>query len=304
MARNKKPADAAKDKAAKQKKMAIGLVCLLAVAMAYAVHTMSGLSSGSASSKPQAVDPSAAVSTTSVAATAATASPAPAAPSLSGNPIAADPAAAAAGATAAGSTQLLAAVSPPADAGQLESFSHFESKDPFAGGAGSKPASGGTSSGSGSGGSPGSSPASPPAVPPAPPTPPPSSAVISVNGLSELVSTLGNFPASNPNATSNGLFELVSLTAKTAIISVVGGSYAGGAQTLTLKVNKPVTLVNTADGTRYTLVLYPQGTAAPSAASASGASGTPGATTTPATTTPATTTPDTTTTPTTPTSGP
>ena len=34
MAKNKKPADAAKDKAAKQKKLAIGLVCLLALAMA------------------------------------------------------------------------------------------------------------------------------------------------------------------------------------------------------------------------------------------------------------------------------
>lgn len=258
----KKPADAAKDKAAKQKKIAIGLVCLLAVAMAYAVHTMSGLSGGSSSSKPQAVDPATAISTTSVATTAAPGSPVPAAPSLAGNPIAADPAAAADGVTAVGSTQLLAAVSPPADAGQLESFSRFESKDPFAG-AGSAPASGG----SGSGGS-------PPVVPPAPPAPPPSSAVISVNGLPELVSTSGNFPVSNPTPTSNGLFELKSLTARTATISVVGGSYASGSQTLTLTVNKPVTLVNTADGTRYTLVLYPKGTAPPaaSAAPAAGAS--------------------------------
>jgi hypothetical protein len=46
---------------------------------------------------------------------------------------------------------------------------------------------------------------------------------------------------------------------------------------LTLKVGKPVTLVNTADGTRYTLVLQPQGTVAP--------------TPSPSTTTPASTTP-------------
>ena len=297
MAKNKKPADAAKDKAAKQKKLAIGLVCLLAVAMAYAVHTMSGLGGGGSSSKPQAVDPATAVTTTSVATTAATASPAPAAPSLSGNSIVADPAAATDGVTAAGSTQLLAAVSPPADAGQLESFSRFESKDPFAGGAGSKSASGGSSSG----GSSGSSPASPPVVPPAPPNPPPSSAVISVNGVPELVSTSANFPVSNPNATSNGLFELISLTAKTAKISVVGGSYASGSQTLTLYVNKSVTLVNTADGTRYTLVLSPQGTAAPSGVASSGASGTTGATTTPAA--PAAPATSTTTTPAAPTSG-
>ena len=56
------------------------------------------------------------------------------------------------------------------------------------------------------------------------------------------------------------MFQLVSLSASTARVSVVGGSYASGSPTLTLKVNKPVTLVNTADGTRYTLTLQPQGT--------------------------------------------
>jgi hypothetical protein len=62
----------------------------------------------------------------------------------------------------------------------------------------------------------------------------------------------------------------VSLTATTATVAVAGGSYASGSQTLTLHVNKPVTLVNTADGTRYTLVLYPQGTV-PAASPAAGA---------------------------------
>lgn len=95
--------------------------------------------------------------------------------------------------------------------------------------------------------------------------------MISVNGISELVSASGTFPVSNPNPMSNGLFELRSLTAKTAAISVVGGSYASGSQTLVLRVNKSVTLVNTADGTRYTLVLYPQGTAAPAAPAAASA---------------------------------
>src|SRR5205823_6305970 len=51
--------------------------------------------------------------------------------------------------------------------------------------------------------------------------------------------------------------------------SLFGGSYASGAPTLTLTVDKPVTLVNTADGTRYTLTLMPQGTAASAPASAS-----------------------------------
>lgn len=286
MAKNKKPADAAKDKAAKQKKIAIGLVCVLALAVAYAVNTMMGMSGGSAS-KPQAVGPTTASSTTPVATVA---SPVPVAPSLAGSPVVAAPAAAAAGSTSAGSTQLLAAVSPPADAGQLQSFSQFTSRDPFAGGSAAAPASGGSGSGSGSGGtksggSSGSGSGLPPVVPPAPPNPPPSSAVISVNGLSESVSANGIFPTTSTIASTNGLFKLVSLTAKTATVSVVGGSYASGSQTLKLTVGNAVTLVNTADGTRYTLLLYPQGTPAPVATGASGAAAAPVTSAPPTTTT-------------------
>jgi len=58
-------------------------------------------------------------------------------------------------------------------------------------------------------------------------------------------------------------------------------------------VNTPVTLMNTADGTRYTLLLLPQGTVAPATPSSSGgtsssssSSSTPSA---PTTTTPSTT---------------
>ncbi|HJX49018.1 MAG TPA: hypothetical protein VJ375_14320 [Gaiellaceae bacterium] len=288
MAKNKKPADAAKDKAAKQKKIAIVLVCVLALAVAYAVNTMMGMSGGGAASKPQAVDPGTAASTTPVATVA---SPVPVAPSLAGSTVVADPAAATAGSTSAGSTQLLAAVSPPADAGQLQSFSQFTSRDPFAGGSGSASASGGSGSGTKSGGSSGSGSGSAPAVPPAPPNPPPSAAVISVNGgLPESVSTDGIFPTASTIATTNGLFKLVSLTAKTATVSVVGGSYASGSQTLKLTVGKSVTLVNTADGTRYTLLLYPPGTAVPAAPAATGASGAAVPVTPPATTTAPTTT--------------
>jgi hypothetical protein len=96
-----------------------------------------------------------------------------------------------------------------------------------------------------------------------------------VNGTSESVAAGSNFPAANP------VFQLVSLSNTTAKVAVAGGSYSSGAQTLTLKVNKPVTLVNTADGTRYTLTLLPQGTIP-------NATGVPGTSTTPATTTPTT----------------
>ena len=59
------------------------------------------------------------------------------------------------------------------------------------------------------------------------------------------------------------LFHLISTTAHSAKISIVGGSYANGAAAVTLRENRPLTLMNTADGTRYRLVLKPQGTAVP-----------------------------------------
>ena len=271
----KNVADAAKAKAQKQKKIAIVLGVLLAAAMAYAVHTMMSLSgSGSPSSKPQP----AAVGTTgspAAPAPAPTATPAlPVAPTL-GGAVPTDTTTTSAAST--GSTQLVDAVRAPAGVGQLQSFSLFESKDPFnASGPGStatvtKPSSGGSSSSSGGGGSTSSK---PPKTPPAPPTAPPTSAVISVNGTSELVAAGSNFPAASP------VFQLISLTASTAKVAVAGGSYADGAATITLKVNTPVTLVNTADGTRYALTLLPQGSVASASASLPG--------TTPATTTPST----------------
>jgi len=64
-------------------------------------------------------------------------------------------------------------------------------------------------------------------------------------------------------------------------VTIAGGSYADGASALTLTVGQPVTLQNTADGTRYTLLLEPQGTPVPS----------PPTSTTPGSTTPTTTTP-------------
>ena len=267
----KSPNDTAKEKAAKQKKTVIVLGVVLAGAVAFAAHTMMGMS-GSPSSAPQAADPNA---TTTAASTPAPAAPTgtalPAAPSLGSiAPTATTPSAA--------TSPLVSAVQAPAGPGQLQSFSLFESKDPFhtsgpgAGGASSPSSpSGGTSGGTSSCGG------SAPKIPPAPPAPPPTSAVISVNGSSESVVSGSNFPAASP------VFQLLSLTATTAKISVVGGSYASGAGTLTLKVNKPVTLVNTADGTRYTLLLMPQGTQASASGPAVAAPSSTPTTTTPVT---------------------
>jgi len=92
--------------------------------------------------------------------------------------------------------------------------------------------------------------------------------VISVNGALHSVAVGNDFPeASSTDPAIQPLFHLVSVTAHSAKISIVGGSYANGAVAVTLHENKPVTLMNTADGTRYKLILKPVGTpvAAPAA---------------------------------------
>ena len=163
----------------------------------------------------------------------------------------------------------LASSSPPAVAdGQLTSFSLFASKDPFAqqlseksgstGSSGSS-SSGGSTAGSGQGGKPSGSSGGASA-------PTPGTAVISVNGTLYTVAVASDFPeASATDASIVPLFHLISLTAHSAKISIVGGSYSSGAPAVTLRENKVVTLMNTADGTRYKLILKPVGTAVPTA---------------------------------------
>jgi hypothetical protein len=143
----------------------------------------------------------------------------------------------------------------PAD-GQLVTFDRFVSKDPFAqqaeetAAADARPAA----------------PARPepkesglredvgelaPSAPPAPPAAQSvSTATISVNGVESEVQPGGTFPEGEP------IFKLVSLKRTTAKIGIVDGTYASGSPTITLrKGGKPVTLMNTADGTTYVLRL-------------------------------------------------
>jgi len=148
-------------------------------------------------------------------------------------------------------------VLPPAQSGQLLAFSRFRTKDPFsqqidlesAGGTGSSSSTGATpAQASGKQAKPsGTKTSTPPAtsVTAAKPT----SADISVNGTTESVAVGGQFPASSPT------FVLVSLTKSSAKIGIAGGSIAGNKQTVTLKKGVPLTLMNTADGTRYVLRL-------------------------------------------------
>jgi hypothetical protein len=191
--------------------------------------------------------------------TPTTGTPTLAAPTLGGN---------ATPAPATGTDSSLASSSAPAmQDGQLASFSLFASKDPFAqqvsdekssSATGSAPSgSGGSSASSGGGAGSGATSGN---------APRPGSAVISVNGTLYSVAVGTDFPqASSTDSSIVPLFHLVSVTAHTAKISIVGGSYANGAPTVTLTENKPVTLMNTADGTRYKLILKPVGTSLPTA---------------------------------------
>jgi len=153
---------------------------------------------------------------------------------------------------------------PLPQSGQLLAFGLFRSKDPFVqqlnlNGAtgpagpvspgGPMGASGPAAGGSGAGGGGSSTPTSPPASTPAAPATPLTTAVISVNGAPESVQVGGTFPTADP------YFKLVSLTKKGAKISIAGGTLDNGAPTVTLTKNKALTLMNTADGTRYVLRL-------------------------------------------------
>jgi hypothetical protein len=158
---------------------------------------------------------------------------------------------------------------PLPQSGQLLAFGRFRTKDPFApqlrldcagssGGTGgacaaTSPATSPATGGAPSKTPPADSPSGAPTGTPPPAAAAPTTATISVNGDSQSVQVGGQFPTSDP------AFALVSLTATSAKIGISGGSFEGGTQTVTLKKNKPLTLMNTADGTRYVLRLLSVG---------------------------------------------
>ena len=159
---------------------------------------------------------------------------------------------------------------PLPESGQLLAFGRFRTKDPFvqqlrldcasgdcaSSSSSSPPAKGRTSTpptsktGSGSGATGSGAPTSlgRAATPPAA-TAAPTSAVILVNGAAQTVQVGGTFPTPDP------AFTLVSLTKQGAKIGIAGGSLQNGKATVTLTKGKPLTLMNTADGTRYVLRL-------------------------------------------------
>lgn len=79
------------------------------------------------------------------------------------------------------------------------------------------------------------------------------SATIQVNGKEEAVSASKAFPKSDP------VFKLVSVGQGTAEIAIAGGSFKDGGKTITLTQGKSITLLNTANDKRYTLLLVSTG---------------------------------------------
>ena len=126
---------------------------------------------------------------------------------------------------------------------------------------------------------------------PATPAPVPTEALISTNGLCERIAVNGTFP------TSENIFRLVSIAkdGKSVEIGIVGGSFDSGQPTATLKLGGKLTLVNTADGTRYVIELKAK--CAVVNEPATQGTGTPPSTTPVSPTPPTTTTTETTTTP-------
>jgi hypothetical protein len=167
------------------------------------------------------------------------------------------------GTTSAPSTGELANTDvPPAVSsdGQLVSFGVFPTKDPFVPQISSSSAS--TTSAPGATTTPTTTTATSPTTttpvtmtpltPPAtttPATPTGPTISISLNGKVSKVGSQGTFPAGAP------VFRLASWQHGSVEIGIVGGSYATGSPTLTLKLNQPVTLQNTQSGKQYKLIL-------------------------------------------------
>ena len=223
-----------KAKARRQKIVAGVLGVVLLGVLVYQAPTIMGLFGGGSSEVASEPAPPA--------------PPAPTAPAGSPTP-AATP--------GAGSAQLVDTdLAPEPTQGQLVTFDRFESKDPFAQQA---EESDGTAAAAETGAPKDSGLAEGPgeAAPPPPPPPPATKAegaTITVNGVSSTVAVGGTFPEDDP------IFKLVSLTKTSAKIGIADGTYATGSATITLrKGGKPVTLMNTADGTTYVLRLVSVG---------------------------------------------
>lgn len=177
----------------------------------------------------------------------------------SGNATSAAPAATVTGAQSA----LIGRAAAPS---QLASFSRFPAKDPFA--ALVKLPSGSVGSTTPAATNPAPKIKAPPKAPPvafkiepqktqspAPSGPMVPAAVLKIDGKRKVIPLGTMFPANAP------VVRLVAVGAKEIWLELVGGSFANGETSLKVMKGHPVTLVNTTQGTRFTLALVKPTTA-------------------------------------------
>jgi hypothetical protein len=242
MTRKKRAQNARAAKDARTKKVAIGLSVVLVAVLAFEVPKM--MHSGSSSSTPPAA------TTTTDSSTAATGAPVT---TTTGTPAVA--------ATPTASTNVPNSdVAPQASKSELDSFTHFTGKDPFAQQVSNAPSTSTSSSSSSSSSQPatgtlsatvssGSSAGNGHVQHPSRTLAATGAARISVNGRVQVVRVGASFPSANP------LFRLVGLAHGGVRVGIANGSYSSGAQTVSLTPGRTVTLVDTADGIRYKIRL-------------------------------------------------
>lgn len=240
MSRKKRMQNVREAKDRRAKKLAIGGGVVLALLLAWEVPHFLG---GKKSSAPPPA-------TTTVPGTTT-----PGTAPVAGTPTATAPGVVPAAATPATSTKLPNSdLLPKHSKQQLTGFSTFASKDPFAQQ---------VTADSGLTGGTGSSSTNPPQSTTSATTAQRNKPVLTsartlarsgavrllVNGRPESVRVGASFPSANP------VFRLVSVSRAGVRIGIANGSYSSGAQTVSLGLNRTVTLVDTTNGARYKLRL-------------------------------------------------
>jgi hypothetical protein len=236
MSRKKRQQNLREAKDKRMKKVAIGGAVLLVAILAFEVPKMLHSGGSTTSSPPPAT-------TTTPGATATPASTPTSTPTGT---------ASAAVVPTAASTKLSDTDVPPTRTkSQLYSFSHFTGKDPFVQQVNTAPAGSGSSQSS-TGNNPKPANGTTTAAISHKPTRTlaANGAVrISVNGRIQVVRVGASFPSANP------LFRLVSVSGGVARIGIASGSYTSGARTVSLAPGRSLTLMDTADGVRYSIRL-------------------------------------------------
>jgi hypothetical protein len=239
MSRKKRMQSVREAKDRRAKKLAIGGGVLLAILLAWELpHYLGGHKSATpppATTTATSTTPG----TTAPATTPATTTPGVTPVTATGTP--------------ASSSKLPNSDTPPRYAkGQLAGFSTFASKDPFVQQIAAQAAPC-TCSGSGSGSVPAGSGPAPssgsPVVTSARTLAHGGALTIAINGKRESVRVGGSFPSANP------IFRLVSVTGGAARIGIANGSLSSGAQTVLLRLDRTLTLVDTANNVHYKLRL-------------------------------------------------